>query len=99
MMAFVRNREDFICGHCGSSVMGDGYTNHCTKCLWSKHVDVQPGDRAASCGGMMKPVRIEGSTPVYVLIHECQTCKLERRNKVQRQDEPAAIIALANAKK
>jgi hypothetical protein len=35
------------------------YRNHCPACLWSKHVDVQPGDRAATCRGLMRPDRVE----------------------------------------
>ena len=53
MKKFIKVKEDFVCEHCGAEVKGDGYTNHCPKCLWSKHVDVHPGDRAAECGGMM----------------------------------------------
>ena len=29
-----------------SSQEGNGYTNHCSQCLWSKHVDINPGDRS-----------------------------------------------------
>jgi len=98
-MSFQRNLEDFICEHCGAEVIGDGYTNHCPKCLWSKHVDVDPGDRAAPCGGMMDPIQIEGSTPQYVITHVCGSCGFTRRNKVQKYDEGAAIIALASRRK
>lgn len=94
-MSFVRNQEDFVCEHCGKSVRGDGYTNHCPNCLWSKHVDVDPGDRAAACGGLMKPSSIEGSTPEYVITHECERCHFRRRNKVQKQDQMSAVVALA----
>ncbi|MFA6992594.1 MAG: RNHCP domain-containing protein, partial [Candidatus Gracilibacteria bacterium] len=37
---FSRTIEDFVCEKCGAKVKGDGYTNHCPKCLWSKHVDI-----------------------------------------------------------
>lgn len=94
-MAFRRNVEDFVCEHCGAFVKGDGYTNHCPKCLWSKHVDVDPGDRSAACAGMMEPVSVEGASPDYVIVHACERCGFKRRNKVQAHDEPAAIIALA----
>ena len=50
---FTRVVEDFTCGQCGAAVTGDGYTNHCPLCLWSRHVDINPGDRAAECGGLM----------------------------------------------
>lgn len=93
-MAFTRNVENFICEHCGASVEGDGYTNHCTQCLWSKHVDIDPGDRGAACGGLMEPLRIEGTTPHYIIVHRCTKCGFERRNKVQDRDNPEAIVEI-----
>lgn len=94
-MAFIRVVEHFACEHCGFSVQGSGYTNHCPKCLWSKHVDIDPGDRKADCGGMMEPMRIEGSSPEYDIVHRCVRCGQLKRNKVQAPDDPAAIVALA----
>ena len=56
---FIRKTEDFVCENCGQEVKGNGYTNHCPRCLYSKHVDINPGDRASDCGGLMKPVAVE----------------------------------------
>ena len=95
-MAFVRRKEDFVCEHCGEEVVGTGYTNHCPKCLWSKHVDVDPGDRAETCRGMMEPVALEGSTPHYRILHRCQTCAAERRVDVSDRDDAGALIALSS---
>jgi rubrerythrin len=95
-MGFKRTKEDFICEHCGSDVVGDGYTNHCPNCLWSKHVDVEPGDREATCGGLMEPIALEGSTPDYVITHRCKICGHVRRNKVQAVDSPDAVLALVH---
>ena len=92
---FQRTKEDFVCEHCGTSVIGDGYTNHCPNCLWSKHVDVNPGDRAQSCGGLMEPVRIEGSTPAYEIVHKCLRCDKEHKNRADLKDNLDAIINLA----
>ena len=92
---FTRSIEDFVCERCGTSVKGDGYTNHCPKCLWSKHVDVNPGDRAHLCRGMMEPVRIEGASPAYRIVHRCVACGFERRNDVRANDDADAIVALA----
>ncbi|MFA7309274.1 MAG: RNHCP domain-containing protein [Candidatus Paceibacterota bacterium] len=94
-MGFTRNKENFVCGHCGAAVAGDGYTNHCPQCLWSKHVDVDPGDRMATCDGLMEPVSLEGSTPDYVITQRCVRCGHVRRNKLQTGDSPDAVIALA----
>lgn len=84
-----------MCEHCGAQVRGTGYTNHCPQCLWSKHVDVNPGDRAATCGGMMEPILLEGSTPKYMIVHRCTLCRREKRNKVQDGDSPEAVVALS----
>ncbi len=56
---FQRRIENFTCGNCGAEIVGGGYTDHCPFCLFSKHVDVNPGDRNAKCGGVMKPVAVE----------------------------------------
>jgi hypothetical protein len=94
-MAFIRRKEDFACEHCGTHVEGSGYTNHCPKCLWSKHVDNDPGDRAAECGGMMRPISIEGSSPDYRIVHRCERCGMIRKVNVATGDEPQALIALS----
>ena len=96
-MAFVKNQEDFVCEQCGHRVTGNGYTNHCSRCLWSKHVDVEPGDRAAACGGMMEPIRIEGTTDDYRIIHRCLKCTCERRNRVSVSDSEEALVQLAGS--
>lgn len=87
--------EDFVCGRCGFAVRGRGYTNHCPKCLWSRHVDVNPGDRAAECGGMMEPVRVETDGDGYSLVHRCGTCGHEKRNKTAADDDFGEILAIA----
>lgn len=92
---FQKRKEDFRCGHCGAEVAGTGYTNHCPRCLWSRHVDVDPGDRAALCGGMMEPVRVEGATPAYMLVHRCERCRHEKRNKLSADDRMDAVAEIA----
>ena len=92
---FVKNKEDFTCEHCGNEVKGNGYTNHCPKCLWSKHVDVNPGDRQARCGGMMKPVGLKGKTNHYQIMYLCETCGFRRNNKVEKEDDTDVVIALS----
>lgn len=54
---FSKNDSGFVCAHCGKKVEPLGYTsrNHCPFCLWSLHVDENPGDRACECGGEMEP--------------------------------------------
>lgn len=97
-MAFIRRIEDFTCAHCGAHVTGTGYTNHCPKCLWSKHVDNDPGDRAAVCGGMMQPVALEGSTPQYRIVHRCAKCGVLARVRTAPEDDAEAIIVLSRSR-
>ncbi|MCA9353982.1 MAG: RNHCP domain-containing protein [Candidatus Kaiserbacteria bacterium] len=91
---FTRTKEDFTCEKCGFFVEGNGYTNHCPKCLWSKHVDVNPGDRAASCQGLMEPIRVETKGDVYTITHRCTICNYEKRNKTTAQDDFDAILKI-----
>lgn len=91
---FTRTVEDFVCAKCGREVKGSGYTNHCPNCLWSKHVDVNPGDRADDCGGMMKPVSYQKIGGKEKILHQCQVCGFERINKVEKEDNIEAILKI-----
>ena len=92
---FQKNVEDFICEHCGFDVKGNGYTNHCPKCLWSKHVDINPGDRESECGGMMKLVRTEtDKANEFILVHKCEKCGYEKRNRISRDDDMDMILKI-----
>jgi hypothetical protein len=84
---FQRKIEDFTCDHCGFHIEGNGYTNHCPDCLWSKHVDVNPGDRLHACQGMMRPVHVETKDGSYIITHQCQKCGAEKRNKIAPNDD------------
>ena len=95
---FRRKTEDFVCGNCGAEVRGNGYTNHCPKCLWSRDVDVNPGDRAAKCGGMMRPIAAEVKKDGYVLLHKCVECGKERKNKSAENDSFESILSLISGK-
>jgi hypothetical protein len=91
-MAFIRKEENFICENCGVEVEGNGYTNHCPKCLWSKHVDIDPGDRAADCGGMMEPVFLDFSNGVFSITHECVKCGTKKKNITSPDDNTNILI-------
>lgn len=95
MKQFQRKKEDFVCENCGQEVKGNGYTNHCPCCLYSKHVDVNPGDRAESCGGLMEPIDLELKDGKYVVVHKCQKCGFIRRNKIVDGDNFEAVLKLS----
>jgi hypothetical protein len=85
-MGFQKNKEDFICENCGNEVKGNGYTNHCPNCLWSKHIDILPGDRACDCKGMMPPISYDKEGEEISLTHKCLKCGFEKRNKIAGDD-------------
>jgi hypothetical protein len=95
---FKRTIEDFICEHCGRKVKGNGYTNHCPHCLWSKHVDINPGDREADCGGLMEPIDVELKKGLYIIKQKCVKCGHFRRNKVCPEDDFQKILELSKNK-
>ena len=91
---FIKTLEDFVCEHCGHKVKGTGYTNHCPKCLYSKHVDNVPGDRANKCGGLMAPVGIELRSNEYYLLGRCLQCGEQKKNKISENDDFNQVIKL-----
>lgn len=95
-MLFKRTTENFKCEKCGNEVMGDGYTNHCSECLWSKHVDVFPGDREEKCRGLMEPIRIEKKGKEYIIIHKCVRCGVEKPNKAVKEDNFQMLVQISS---
>ncbi|PIW36301.1 MAG: hypothetical protein COW24_06125 [Candidatus Kerfeldbacteria bacterium CG15_BIG_FIL_POST_REV_8_21_14_020_45_12] len=90
---FTKNKEDFVCENCGFAVAGDGYRNHCPHCLISKHVDVNPGDRAESCGGLMHISDIAMDHGTLVFTYQCEKCGHLKKNKAHTEDSIDAITA------
>lgn len=91
---FSKCVENFICEKCGEYVKGDGYTNHCPHCLWSKHVDVNPGDRKSHCREMMEPIRTEYTKGEFIIVHRCTKCGIEKRIKAAENDKKDLLFAL-----
>jgi len=92
---FQKKIENFKCENCGHEVKGTGYTNHCPICLWSKHVDVNPGDRLEICGGLMEPVGIEQRGGDYLIIHKCQKCGIKKKNKSSEDDNFEELLKIS----
>lgn len=85
---FTKNDASFICGHCGKEVLPLGYSsrNHCPFCLWSLHVDINPGDRANECRGLMEPIRVETDPKKgFVIVHRCTKCGEIKRNRAAHE--------------
>ena len=100
---FQKRKEDFICENCGYEVKGDGFTNHCPNCFYSKHVDIFPGDRLEDCHGLMEPWDYEVSKGKYIIVHKCQKCgeisKDKFREGIDDFDNFMKIVEKINQKK
>lgn len=98
---FTHINESFVCEYCHRDVLPaeTGCRNHCPHCLTSKHVDVNPGDRANPCQGLLKAsgYELDGKKGI-VLIFKCQKCGAVTRNKAMRDgvmpDNYDVILAL-----
>ena len=96
---FIEIDEEFICDNCGKLVSMLVYScrNHCPYCLHSKHVDINPGDRAENCHGDLEPIGLEiNNKKGYVIIHKCKKCGAIRKNKAAEDDNMDLIIQLSS---
>ena len=88
-MSHKSENVSFICENCGKEVVpvtNGSYRNHCPFCLHSLHLDVNPGDRASDCGGVLEPVFAEiDAKKGYVIVSRCKKCGAERRNKAAHE--------------
>ncbi len=92
---FSKCVEDFVCANCKTSVKGNGFTNHCPNCLWSKHVDINPGDRNSRCSGMMEPIASIYATGRFTIAHKCIKCHTIKRVKSAYNDNPSLLLSIS----
>ena len=85
---FSKNDSGFVCAHCGKTVEPLGYTSrdHCPFCLWSIHIDVNPGDRANECLGNLVPIKAEPDAKRgFVITYRCDKCGELHRNRAAHE--------------
>ncbi len=90
----------FTCTHCGRLVLPQGagtqHRNHCPNCLYSLHLDVEPGDRAADCGGQMEPIAVwVRGKGEWAILHRCKRCGALSSNRVAADDHPLLLMSIA----
>lgn len=81
---FKKNDSGFVCQNCGFKVLPLVKTSrdHCPRCLCSLHVDINPGDRANPCGGILRPVSVTpDSKKGYIINYICDKCRETHRNR------------------
>ena len=98
MKVFTVRDEGFVCENCKRKVEKLGYTSrdHCPYCLYSKHVDIMPGDRNNSCKGLLKPIGIEKFKDTYKIVYKCTKCKQTHKNIIAKDDNFDLIIFLSS---
>ena len=96
MKRFNMIDEEFICENCHKKVDKLNYTarDHCPYCLYSKHVDINPGDRMNPCKGMLKPINIEKYKDTYKIIYKCEKCHKEHKNIMAIDDNYDVILEI-----
>ena len=90
--------EAFVCINCGKEVTPLGCTarDHCPRCLYSLHLDINPGDRKSNCHGILKPIGIEKTKKdKYKIIYKCQKCSKEIKHIQANDDNMEEIIKLS----
>ena len=97
------DQRGFRCLNCQSWVpvnpyMGTNSRNHCSYCLWTKHVDSNtPGDRMSDCHSGMKPIALtfkktglsETGDPKHgeiMIVHQCLKCGKFCINRIAADD-------------
>jgi hypothetical protein len=104
-----QEKQGFNCFNCNKTIsfnqeIGTKHRNHCSFCLWSKHVDFKkPGDRKSTCQTKMKPIGLtfknEGKDKYgkikqgeIMLIHYCLGCGQISINRIAGDDDPEMIL-------
>lgn len=97
MKKFTVLDEKFICENCGAKVEKLGYTSrdHCPFCLYSKHVDINPGDRKNNCKGLLKPIGIEKFKDTFKILYKCEICNQNHKNIIANDDNMNEIIRIS----
>ncbi len=102
----IYDTRNFKCRNCGFFVTqnrelsGVNNRNHCPRCLWSRHMDITPGDRRSDCLSRMEPVglTVKHVTKKYgcsvgelMVIHVCTGCGKLSINRIAADDDPDMI--------
>ena len=89
--------EEFYCEYCQKRVSKLNYTarDHCPFCLYSKHVDIMPGDRNNKCHGLLKPIGIEKYRDTYKILYKCEKCHQLHKNIMANDDNMDLVIKLS----
>ena len=99
MKKFTMIDEGFVCRNCGNEVLPLKYTarDHCPHCLYSLHLDNNPGDRECECHGALEPIGVKKHKDSYKIIYRCRKCGTNKMNIAAVDDNKDLIIELASS--
>ncbi len=96
MKKFQKNNQSFTCEFCGKLVPlhPKSSRDHCCFCLYSKHVDINPGDRLNGCKGLLKPIGIRSVNSKTQIVYQCSKCLTKVFNIVAEDDNKELLNEL-----
>lgn len=94
---FVKNNQGFRCIVCGADVFPhpSSSRDHCNRCLYSLHIDINPGDRTNPCQGILEPVGLDLKRGEKRIVYRCQECRAVVVNAVAPDDSEDKLLELA----
>ncbi|MDR0804357.1 MAG: RNHCP domain-containing protein [Oscillospiraceae bacterium] len=96
MKTFTMRGGGFVCEYCGGDnpPLTGTVRDHCRVCLRSMHLDVNPGDRACECHGVMNPVGYYTGKKEQIA-YQCDKCGYTHRNVVAVDDDYELILRVS----
>lgn len=77
-MSRKKENTEFVCENCSQTILplsNGSYRNHCPFCLYSKHMDIIPGDRNNMCHGLLRPIGVKYHSKKGIqIVHKCVKC-------------------------
>ncbi|MCA9392334.1 RNHCP domain-containing protein [candidate division WWE3 bacterium] len=97
MKVFSKRNEGFTCENCGQEIFPhpSSSRDHCNYCLYSKHVDINPGDRQNDCQGLLEPIGMRRKYQKDQIVYRCVKCKQLAYNVIAPDDDNNMIVVLS----
>ncbi|MEP7103101.1 MAG: RNHCP domain-containing protein [Candidatus Dojkabacteria bacterium] len=97
---FQKNNKSFTCLNCGKVTPAhpSSSRDHCIFCLYSQHVDINPGDRANDCKGLLKPIGLRVKNSRNQIVYRCGKCNKLTYCIIAPDDDRELIVKLGSLK-
>lgn len=94
---FVKNNQGFVCKNCGKKVPShpSSSRNHCPECLFSLHLDINPGDRRNLCHGLLEPIGIKLGKGKSQIVYHCLKCGKGMVNIIAPDDNQEKLVEIS----